>query len=48
MKKEELYETLGNIDEKFINEAETIHMQKRKHVWMKLAAAAACPCIAGI
>lgn len=48
MKKEELYETLGNIDEKFINEAETIHMQKRKHVWMKLAAAAACLCIAVI
>ena len=31
MKKEELYETLGNMDERFINEAETVHMQKRRH-----------------
>ncbi len=45
MKKEELYETLGNMDERFINEAETAHLKKRRPVWMKWVAAAACLCI---
>lgn len=45
MKKEELYETLGNMDERFINEAETVHLKKRRPVWMKWVAAAACLCI---
>lgn len=45
MKKEEFYETLGNMDERFINEAETVHLKKRRPVWMKWVAAAACLCI---
>ena len=45
MKKEELYETLGNMDGRFINEAETVHLKKRRPVWMKWVAAAACLCI---
>lgn len=45
MKKEELYETLGNMDERFINEAEAVHLKKRRPVWMKWVAAAACLCI---
>lgn len=45
MKKEELYETLGNMDERFINEAETVHLKKRRPVWMKWVTAAACLCI---
>lgn len=42
MKKEELYETLESIDEKFIDEAERIQLKKKQPMWMKWTVAAAC------
>lgn len=44
MKKEELYETIEEIDEKYIIESEAIYF-KKKHVWVKFAAAVACLCL---
>ena len=45
MKKEELYETLESIDEKYIDEAEKIQLKKKQPVWMKWTVAAACLCL---
>ena len=42
MKKEELYETIENIDEKFINEAENYSAKRKKASWIKYASIAAC------
>lgn len=45
MKKEELYETLESIDEKYIDEAEKIQLKKKQPVWVKWTVAAACLCL---
>lgn len=45
MKKEELYETLEDIDERFIDEADTVMVKKKTSVWMKWGATAACVCL---
>ncbi len=44
MTDEKLYEVLGDIDEKHINNARTYH-EAKKPVWVKWVAAAACLCV---
>ena len=41
---EKLYEVLGDINEKHINEARAYH-KAQKHLWVKWAAIAACLCL---
>lgn len=45
MKKEELYETIEGIDEKFIDEAERIQLKRKQPVWFKWVSIAACLCL---
>lgn len=45
MKKEELYETLEGIDDKFINEAEIAQPKKKSSIWIKWMSVAACICL---
>jgi hypothetical protein len=45
MKKEELYEIIEGIDEKYINEAEIVQLKRRRPAWMKWTAVAACLCL---
>lgn len=42
MKKEELYETIENIDEKFINEADRYSAKRKRTSWIRYASIAAC------
>lgn len=44
MKKEDFAEVLGDIDENFVKEAETVK-RTRKPAWVKWGAAAACLCL---
>lgn len=45
MKKEELYETLEGIDDKFINEADIVKLKKKPSIWIKWVSVAACLCL---
>lgn len=45
MKKEELYEAIGNIDDTYIEEAHTSKQKSPRSLWIKWAAAAACLCL---
>lgn len=45
MKKEELYETLEGIDDKFINEADIAQPKKKSLKWIKWMSVAACLCL---
>ena len=42
MKKEELFETIEDIDKKYIEIADTFKTEKKRVIWMKGLAAAAC------
>lgn len=49
MKKEELYDTIEGIDEKFIDEAETVSIKKKSSKWIQWGTIAACLClVAGV
>ena len=45
MKKEQLCDTLGEIDEAFIEEAEQYHANRRRTAFLRVAAIAACLCL---
>ena len=45
MKKEQLYEVLGDINENYINDAHKTAKKKSRTVWTKWAAMAACLCL---
>lgn len=45
MKEEKIYESMSDIDEKFITEARTKTAKKKQSVWLKWTAAAACLCL---
>lgn len=45
MKTEELYEIIEGIDERFINEAETVTLKEKSSRWIKGIAVAACLCL---
>lgn len=45
MKEEKIFESIANIDEKFIAEAGTNTRKKTRTVWIRWAAAAACICL---
>ena len=45
MKKEQLYEVLGDINENYINDAHKTAKKKIRAVWVKWAAMAACLCL---
>ena len=45
MKKEQLYEVLGDINENYVNDAHKTAKKKSRTVWTKWAAMAACLCL---
>ena len=45
MKKEQLYEVFGDINENYINDAHKTVKKKSRPVWMKWGAMAACLCL---
>lgn len=45
MKKEQLYEAIGNINENYINDAHKTAKKKSHPVWLKWVAMAACLCL---
>lgn len=44
MKKEQLYETIGEIDDKYVDDAHKITKKKARNTWIKWSAIAACIC----
>lgn len=45
MKKEQLYEALGDINENYVNEAHLTAKKTARPIWLKWAAMAACLCL---
>ena len=45
MKEEQILSVLGQVDEKYIKEADPMNKTKKKNSWLKWGAAAACLCL---
>lgn len=48
MKKEQLYEAIGDINENYINDAHKTEKKKSRPVWLKWGAIAACLCLVAV
>ena len=46
MKEEKLFESIANIDEKYVAEARATTARRKKPIWTRWAVAAACLCFA--